>query len=361
MCRHLILTLLVIAIHSPLLGACALAQEITGAENQPEATVQEAVKEVADDLKGVMVLRVSEKYLESLFARDINKQTQVNRVVLGTRATGRAHTVGRADVDTKPAKNDAAFYVKIIGTTTSRTTGRNGPAIIYSRSITKWTSQKIVRFDGENFKASPATIESTTKITPLGADSILPGIRGRIVSRVAAKRAREYNSRAEHISGDDTKKQVLSDVNRVVDGQIQKLNDRLDSRPMMAYLLPKLDDMGVQFSTSSNCINVSFAGGKSSPLAKVCPVEGLEPSDTELWFQTALIARPDGTIPELVDNAGAWIADALPDFGLPGVDIVGQDGVMPVNLKVVDGWVVLRSNNLPLPAVAAKTNEKSTQ
>jgi hypothetical protein len=340
---------------SSLFSSKGIPQE--GLKGEPET----AVKEAADALKGVMVLRVSEKYLESLFARDINKYTQVNRVVLGTRATGRAHTVGRADVDTKPAKNNAAFYVKISGTTTSRTAGRNGPAIINSLSITRWTSQKMVRFDGKNFKASPATIESHTKITPLGADSVLPRIRGRIVKRVATRRAVEYNSAAERIVDKDTKKQVLSDVDRIVDGRIQKLNDRLNSQPMMAFLLPKLDDMGVKFSTSSNCINICFAGGESSPLSKVCPVEGLEPSDTELWFQTALIARPDGTIPEMVDNAGAWLAEALPDVGLPGVDIVGEAGVVPINVKVIDGWIVIRSDSMPLPTVVAKSNGKSAE
>lgn len=350
---------LAVVVFSLLLASTSFSKD--SSKDQQETAVKEAVEEVADALKGVVVLRVSEKYLESLFARDINKHTHVDRVVLGTRATGPAHTVGRADVDTKPAKNDASFHVKISGTTTSRTTGRNGPAIIYSCSITTWTSQKTVRFDGENFKSGPATIESHTRIIPLGADSVLPGIRGRIVSRVAAKRAIEYNSRAEQISGVDTEKQVLADVDRVVDGQIQKLNDRLNSRTVLAYLLPKLDDMGVQFSTSSNCVNVSFAGGDSSPLAKVCPVEGLEPSDTELWFQTALIARPDGKIPEMMDNAGAWLAETLPDVGLPGVDIVGEAGVIPINVKVIDGWVVIRSNNIPLPTVAAKSNEEPVQ
>jgi hypothetical protein len=356
--RPILNSILIIVLYPSLLMGLAIAQGIAdNAGDQSEEATKEKVEEVADALKGVMVLRVSEKYLESLFARDINKHTQVSRVVLGTRARGIAHTIGKADVDTKPAKNDAAFYVKITGTTTSRTRGRNGPAIIHSRSITKWTSQKIVRFDGENFKAGPATVESTTRIIPQGADSVLPGIRGRIVKRVATKRAVQYNSTAERISGKDTEKQVLSDVDHIVDGRIQELNDRLDSLPMMAFLLPKLEDMGVQFSTSSNCINVSFAGGESSPLAKVCPVEGLEPSDTELWFQTALIARPDGTIPEMVDNAGAWLAEALPDVGLPGVDIVGEAGVVPINIKVIDGWVVIRSDSLPLPTVAAKSPE----
>jgi hypothetical protein len=350
-----ILNVVLYLLHSMSLVVAQEAVDTTA--EQSEKAIQAEVEEATEAIKGVMVLRISERYLESLFARDINKHTPVRRVVLGTHARGTAHTIGRADVDTKPAKNDASFYVTLSGTTTARTTGRNGPAIINSLSITRWTSQKMVRFDGKNFKAGPATIESHTEITPLGSDSVLPGIRGRIVKRVATRRAREYNSAAEKIVDEDTKKQVLSDIDRIVDGRIQKLNDRLNSQPMMAFLLPKLDDMGVKFSTSSNCINISFAGGESSPLSKVCPVQGVEPSDTELWFQTALIAQPDGTIPEMVDNAGAWLSEALPDVGLPGVDILGKAGVVPINFKIIDGWVLIRSDSLPLPTVAAKSPE----
>lgn len=312
-------------------------------------------EEAKNELRGVMILRVSERYLEELFARDINKHTSVSRVVLGTRATGSAHTKGRADVDTKPDQNDAAFYVRITGTTNSRTTGHNGPAIIYSRALTEWTAQKIVRFDGEEFTTTPATIKSETHIIPMGAGSVLPGLRGRIVSRVATQRARECNSTAERITGRDTDRQVLADVDRVVDGQIQKLNNRVENRPLMSFLLPKLDDVGVQFSTSSNCINISFAGGDSSPLAKVCPVDGVDPSDTELWFQTALIARPDGQVPEMIDNAGAWLAEQLPDVEIPGLDLTGKDGVLPVDVRVIDGWIVLRSQDLKTPLAQAST------
>jgi hypothetical protein len=165
------------------------------------------------------------------------------------------------------------------------------------------------------------------------------------VSRIATRRAIECNATAERISGEHTDKQVLADVDRIVDQQITKLNKRIENRPLMSVILPKLNDAGVQFSTSSNCINVSFAGGDASPLAKVCPVEGIDPSDTELWFQTALIARPDGTIPEAIDNAGAWLAEQLPDVGIPGVDLTGEDGVLPVNVQVIDGWVLIRSQN----------------
>jgi hypothetical protein len=115
--------------------------------------------------------------------------------------------------------------------------------------------------------------------------------------------------------------------------------------------------MGVEFSTSSNCINVSFAGGASSPLAKVCPVEGLDPSDTELWFQTALIASPEGAIPEMIDNASGWLAEKLPDVDFSRVDLLGKVGVLPINVQVIDGWVVLRSADLIATATAAKKSE----
>jgi hypothetical protein len=341
-----------------------LAQESEIAPTSEDSSKKEdppaAIEEAEAALRGVMILRVSERYLEQVFARDIDKHSQVSRVVLGTRARGSAHTKGRADVDTKPDHNNAAFYVRISGSTTARTVGHNGPAVIHSRSVTNWICQKTVRFDGEEFKAGPATITSDTRITPLGAGSTLPGLRGRIVSNVATRRAIECNRTAERISGRNTEKQVLADVDRIVDQRIGTLNKRIESRPIMAFLLPKLEDMGVQFSTSSNCINVSFAGGESSPQAKVCPVQGLKPSDTELWFQTALIARPDGEIPEMIDNAGAWLAEMLPDVEIPGVDLVGKEGVLPVDLEIIDDWVVLRSSNLDANVTTANSREESS-
>jgi hypothetical protein len=171
-------------------------------------------------------------------------------------------------------------------------------------------------------------------------------LRGRIVSRIASRRAIEYNSIAERITNRDTERHVLTDVDRVIDRQIAKLNDRVESRPMMAFLLPKIVGTTVKFSTSSKCINISFGASADSTMAKVCPVGDLEPSDTELWFQTALVAKPDGDIPRLIDDAGAWLANQLPEIEIPGIDLTGKAGILPMEVRMVDGWVVLRSQSL---------------
>jgi hypothetical protein len=324
-------------------------------QKSPQAEQLTPDEERAEELRGVMILRVSERYLAELFARDIDKHSPVVRVVLGTHARGTAHTVGRAEVNTKPDNNDAAFSVKIHGTTSAMTVGRNGPAIIHSCSMTNWTARKIVRFDGDEFTASPASITCDTRIHPLGADSVLPGLRGRIVSRIASQRAVEYNSTAERIVNKDTERRVLADVDRVIDGQIAKLNDRVESRPMMALLLPKIVGTTVKLSTSSKCINISFGAGEDSEMAKVCPVDGVEPSDTELWFQTALVGEADNSVPDFFEDAGAWLTKQLPSIGLPGIDLIGKAGILPMDIKMVDGWVVLRTQRSN--AMAAQTQK----
>lgn len=348
MSRHYLIAVLFAFLPMATLGFHAVSAEV-GDKSAPEEISPDESAAATPSLRGVVVLRVSEKYLEELFARDIDKRTPVTRVVLGTRARGTAHTSGRADVDTKPDRDDAAFYVRINGHTHARTVGRNGPAIIHSCSYTSWTAQKIIRFDGEKFVTSPATISSQTRITPLGAGSVLPGLRGRIVSRVASRRAVEANSTAERITGQNTDKRVQSDVDRVVDSQIQKLNDRIQNRSLMALLLPNLKQAGIEFSTSSNCVNISF-GGSSAPEAKILPVEGLEPSDTELWFQSGLLTGTNEEIPEVLGDAGAWLSEKLPYVELPGVDL-GNLNALPFEMEMVKGWVVFRSKDLPTPTV----------
>jgi hypothetical protein len=63
----------------------------------------------------------------------------------------------------------------------------------------------------------------------------------------------------------------------------------------------------------------------------------------------------------MIDNAGAWLAEMLPDVEIPGVDLVGKEGVLPVNIEMVDGWVVLRSTTLdPIAAAGTKSPEGDT-
>lgn len=287
-----------------------------------------------------MVMRISEELLERLFAKDIDKHTPVDRCVLGTHARGKAHTRGHADVDTEQSKDEAAFRVAIKGTSHSRTVGRNGPAIIHTRTITNWEVMKPVRFDGILFTTSPGTIISKTTLTPLGVDSTLRGLRGHIVRRVANRRVYECKSKAEAINQEYTSERILEQVDGIVNSRVEELNRRIRTRPILKQLLPMLDSTAVEFSTNNKCIHITF-GGDNSMLATVCPLDQLDPSETELWVNVPLLGLPDVVLPDSMDNALDWFVKMLPDFNLS--DSSEQEALSTLTLKVVDDWIVLRS------------------
>lgn len=296
----------------------------------------------APKLRGRMVLSVSAELIHELFARDIDKHTSVNRCVLGTQAAGSAHTVGRADVVLEQDDKGAAFRVVLTGKSESATVGRNGPAIIRSRSVTNWEAVKHVKFDGKRFVSPPSTITGNTVITPMGVDSTLPGMRGRIVRRVANRKAGEMRSSAERISQKQTDQELASEVDVAVDACVEKLNQRLHTRPLLTHLLTLLDSKQIEISTSEKSIHFSFEGADTS-LATVCPVDQHVMSEIELWVHMPLLRSPDTNIPQLLNNALSWLQDILPAHLVPAENTKELALLASLSVVVVEDWVVLRS------------------
>ncbi|QEG33966.1 hypothetical protein [Bythopirellula goksoeyrii] len=296
----------------------------------------------APELRGQMVLSVSAELIDELFARDIDKHTSVNRCVLGTRASGSAHTLGRADVVLEPDDNGAAFRVVLKGKSESDTVGRNGPAIIRSRSVTNWEAVKHVKFDGKRFVSPPSTITGNTVITPMGFDSTLPGMRGRIVRRVANRRAGEMRSSAERISQRHTDQELASEVDVAVDACVEKLNQRLHTRPLLTHLLTLLDSKLIEISTNEKSIHFAFEGTDTS-LATVCPIDQHLMSEIELWVHMPLLRSPDTNIPKLMNNALSWLQDILPAHLNPAESTNELAVLASLSVVVVEDWVVLRS------------------
>lgn len=316
------------------------------AQEAPEGQAAPA-EEVAQELRGVVVLRISEELLERLIATDIQQETDVDRCVLGTHAVGSAYTEGYADVDPKPDRDDAAFRVEVSGTSTSRTRGRNGPAIIHSRTSTKWEVAKVIRFDEGRFVTTPGVIDIETTLTPLGVDASVPGIRGLVTRRVARKRVAESRPTAERLAEEHTRERILEQVDDSIDDKIAQLNERIQSRVVLDTLLPLLDSEAVEMYTSSNCIHIAFMGVEAA--AGICPLDRLEPTESELWIHTSTLGLPLIAAAEPVTDIFKWLNDQLPALDLkaiplPGPDLSGLAELAPMSFEVVDDWIVLRSD-----------------
>lgn len=314
--------------------------------------------------RGAVVLRISEQYLERLFARDIDQKSAVNNEVLGTRARGEAHTVAHADVDLDPDNNGAAFCIVTKGATTARTTGHNGPAVIYSRTVTNWTCRTEITFSNNTFHTRPATIESRTTLVPLGVGSELPGIRGSIVKRVANRRVDQSHAEAQAITTRKVRRKILAQLDADVDAQVAKLNRRLHAHPLVSRALGFVEKEGlVKLASCRECVTVSFSDSESASAA-VCPVNLLTPSDTEVWVHSSYLAEPTEELPTGLEQQLAWVAKALPRVELPPLEDFDLKSPSELSMQTVEDWLVISwtdDDNRGTTTTAARVNPSASQ
>ncbi|KAA5542768.1 hypothetical protein FYK55_14710 [Roseiconus nitratireducens] len=336
----------------------------TFGQDQPAAEVDAPVPEA---LRATMVLRISEDLLQKIFARDIDRQTPVDRCILGTHSRGTAVTTGHADVETKHDIDDGVFQIQVRGTTRSRTVGRNGPAIIHSQAVVNWTVAKVIRFDQGQFITRPGSIRSDTTLNLIRVDSSLPGLRGALVRRIANKRYCQQKPTATAIVDRLTRQQILDHINHSLDERIEKLNHRIQSRPFLSYLLNSLDSPTLHLSTSENCLRLAFLDDRED--APSCPLEQLDPSDTELWIHASLFGLPDLKSVDLPAIDEDWMKTLFPDMPLAALGATASDAPKakastPLAAQWVDQWIVLRPKLAPemaQPEVAGETSTGSPE
>src|SRR5262245_21408389 len=157
-----------------------------------------------------VVLRLSEGMLNSLWGNQwIDRQADVRDNILGTSIYGRARVVGASRVQLAESPDQARFQMLFQGTAYSRTTGYNGPAIIYSRAVTAFTATKqIVAEAGDGFRAWPSQVWARTQTFVEGIGSTRGGLVGRIVQRRAARSEAELHAEATEIARQKTARRV---------------------------------------------------------------------------------------------------------------------------------------------------------
>ncbi len=142
-------------------------------------------------------LHVGEQLIRVGMSRHVDRVTQVNDCILGTAICGTGHTVGRITVRPAVDARRAAFDAVFSGVTTSRTLGSNRSARIRSLGYTTIHARKRLVFDIDGLHALPANSTASTRSSITGVGSTAPGLRGRIVTRIARRKAAQSQGQAE--------------------------------------------------------------------------------------------------------------------------------------------------------------------
>ena len=276
----------------------------------PVESATSALDELARDPR-LACLRIPSTLITADASESFQHSSQVDHIILGTHARGTAVCKGEVRGELRDHANGVELVCSISGTVTSKTCGVNGPAVINSTSDTTYTAKKRILFDGRQLSTQPALICATTRVQITGIGSTAPGLRGRVVSRVAARRAAESLPEAQAIARQLTVNELQQHIDAEFETRLASLNRKLVQR------LSMLDAFSRNHYIVSICSRTEFIEILLTQKQSV----NEEPSLSNSIHQKGHKPLP---IFPTSEDAVLWIH--LPDVSLTGVDSIAVGG-----------------------------------
>jgi hypothetical protein len=188
------------------------------------------------------------------------------------------------------------------GQTISNTVGVKGPARVYTQTTTNFRVWKLVRFDAERFVTTPAGIEARTCQTTTGIGSTARcRLVNRIVRRVASRRAAEARGYTTNLAYWQTREQLLTGFNAVVDRAIEDANVRLSIRDTLLARFGDLADLKYSLSTTNRYLEIYVNVASDVDPKRPPIVEDWRLSPMEIWVHTYL---EDELLPPILQDWG---------------------------------------------------------
>jgi hypothetical protein len=311
-----------------------------------------------------LVVRVSDAMLASYLGREIEQQVAVRDVILGTTVTGTAHIEGEPRVKLLERTDGAAFHVEFRGTAVSRTVGRNGPAIINSRSVTHFVATKqIVYESGKGFVGMPAQVSAQTQCFNEGIGSTRGGLIGRVVRRKAAERIAETHALTTEIARQKAQQHIARAFERRMGERLAHLNKLAESQSLWANLAGGAGRIPYTCGSTDGHLHIAAAHRRPQPI--LLPVHGSASelaAPVELWIHDSLVPIVTPRVKLRLEQASA-IGDVLSAAILPtalikkrAIEAATAGLATNVTCQTIDDWVVvevLPDDRQPISRTAA--------
>ena len=210
-------------------------------------------------------IRVSQVVIEPIAKVKVDQKTEVNEEILGADVRGTCHTTGDVHIALTPNPTEAAFELILIGESVSDTIGTHGPAQITSHGVTKYKAVKCVNFNGKRFTTTPAKVTADTDLTIENIASTEPGLRGRIVKRVATREVHKAYQESRRIAAQRVIHLVSEGFDATVRKHLEKLNRDLKLKRLLDNHLSDHEDLTMRLKTTEDCLHVSFLAKAGDP------------------------------------------------------------------------------------------------
>jgi hypothetical protein len=301
-----------------------------------------------------LVVRIDNSALDPLREKNIKHHGAVDRIVLGTQAIGSSWTTGNVNVKIIPKQNDASIIIRFHGNTHTKTTGYNGPAIIYSHTDTEFECARQLVFEPRiGLVAGKPTVAARTTLAFDGFDTNRR-LGKRLITRVAEQRAEEQLEQARAIAHQQNKTEVCQAFEKRLDAQLASINRRLDIARYVNALFGPSSKPNLVASSCDDCILVGIGKqANSAKLAELLP-DRKKPLPIEIWVHSSMLGERVAGIATVAEKIENYVLPAA--LQLQVLQVVMGDSPSPeraFEVSFQQGWIVIGLQNEPAASTVA--------
>jgi hypothetical protein len=340
----------------------AVAKDPIGRElfSQKPSTQQLAPRAEAPQAR-FAVIRLSERWFASRLGGQVIEDSDVDQVILNTHVRGRARTTATPAMKLQDDPKRASLQIVFTGITHSKTVGRNGPAILHSRSQTRFTATKQIVFTpGEGFEAQPAHVEAKTETFTDDIQSTRGGWIGRLVVRRAWKKVAASKPLSTEIARQNATQRIAAAIDRKIDDLLVDWNRAADLRETLALLRNGDGSAGYCCCSTPHYVEFALPGNEQDgPVTASPPHLANLDAPIQIWIHRSLVPErllstvariqaTQSTAQDILTRLGRVVPVSLP-WSPPDTSLVsGQTSCRKnaIEYQFVEDWTVV---SLPGP------------
>jgi hypothetical protein len=223
-------------------------------------------------------VRISRDRLANMLEKRVQRERQAKEVILGITFSGKSQTDGQTRLILHPSDTGVQAELVCEGEIEARMTGRQGPATLHYLSNSTFRARKPLLLDESGLKTLPAVADAPTRLTPVDISTDLPGLRGRLVERIAWRRAADKQAQADAIATEHRAQDVRERFDRRLDKKIASLQVQLQTE---LAELQKLGGHDAPFALKSSSTHefVEIAIFPPATIAERCQMPQFEVAD----------------------------------------------------------------------------------
>jgi hypothetical protein len=283
----------------------------------------------------VVVVRLSQAFLDPLVSADIHNRSGVHQVVLGRLARGQAETNGHVRLDLKQGDSISPVSLNMVfeGVTVARTQTRSGPAIVNTVATTQFTAIKRIELTSDRrLRNAPARISVRTSTRVSSIQSTLRGPGGCLVRRIAARRFERDRPTINAIAQRNAENRIAASFDEQVNERLESLNERLAE-------LRITSEQKVLLSTTEKILQIAIPGPGEQWATPALPDVGMDANLVQVWIHWSVLPSADSLrSPELAE-ALELLDQLRKRYAVVSLDL--DLGGIPTLLAIADPWMVV--------------------